>query len=93
MRGVEIEGAELVHADHAAVVGRVLVEPADGPVLAVVGRIWRFFPGFRASPANAAAAQQRAQVLDADRADDAPLDQAGRRWFHPNPTIGQVFFG
>jgi len=24
---------------------------------------------------------------------DAPLDQAGRRWFHPNPTIGQVFFG
>jgi len=79
---LQVERAELVHADHAAAFGRAFVQPADRPVLAVEVRIARFFPGFRASPADAALSQKRPQMLDADRAEDALLDHVG-------PQLGQ----
>ena len=72
---LEIERAELVDADYAAAFGRAFVQPADGPVLAVEVGIVRFFPGFRASPADAALPQQGTQMLDADRGHHALFDQ------------------
>jgi hypothetical protein len=71
----QVQRPELVHVDHPAVAGWVVIEVEDPARLGDEVRVGGGLPGGRGLPRDTALAQDPAQRLPADRRDDALGEQ------------------